>query len=106
MFRVEKHLSKGLWAAGSQALQLSYGIVAILLIVRTLPSEEFGSYILSQGIVRIIVMIGGALVYRHMVRELSVEDWDPKIPLNAFALSFLFNLADIVPFIFFSKLLS
>lgn len=106
MFRVEKHLTKGLWAAGSQALQLSYGIVAILLIVRTLPSEEFGSYILSQGIVRIIVMIGGALVYRHMVRELSVEDWDPKIPLNAFALSFLFNLAAIVPFILFSKLLS
>jgi len=103
MFRVDKHLNKGLWAAGTQIIQLAYGIVAIFLIVKALPSEEFGSYVLSQGIVRIIVLVGGALVYRHMVRELSREDWDPKIPINAFALSFIFNLIAIIPFILFGK---
>jgi len=106
MFRVDKHLDKGLWAAGSQILQLAYGIAAIFLIVKALPREEFGSYILSQGIVRIIVMVGGALVYRHMVRELSVEGWDPIIPINAFALSFLFNLIAVAPFIVFGKQIS
>lgn len=106
MFRVDKFINKGLWAAASQIIQLVYGIGAIFLIVKALPSEEFGTYILSQGIVRIIVMVGSALVYRHMVRELSVNDWDPKIPVNAFALSFLFNLIAIIPFIYFSDQLS
>ena len=106
MFRVDKYINVGLWAAASQIIQLVYGIAAIFLIVKALPSEEFGSYILSQGIVRIIVMVGSALVYRHMVRELSVDDWDPKIPINAFVLSFLFNLIAIMPFIYYSDLLS
>jgi len=106
MFRVDKFINKGLWAAASQIIQLVYGIAAIFLIVKALPSEEFGTYILSQGIVRIIVMVGSALVFRHMVRELSVNDWDPKIPVNAFALSFLFNLIAIIPFIYFSDQLS
>ena len=106
MFRVDKYIDKGLWAAGSQLLYLVYGVIAIFLVVRVLPQEEFGLYILSQGIVQFVVMISGSMVYNYMVRELSVVDWDPVLPFNSFVLSLSFHIVIFAPFIYLSDQIS
>ena len=106
MFRVDKYIDKGLWAAGSQLLYLVYGIIAIFLVVKVLPQEEFGSYILSQGIVQFVAMTSSSMVYNYMVRELSVDDWDPLLPFNSFVLSLAFHIVIFAPFIYFSDQIS
>ena len=99
--RIEKHLSKGIWAIGAQLLQLAYGVAAIFLVLRTLPADEFGSYVLAQGMVQFITLISVAMVYRYMIRELSKDDWEPLLPYNSFLLSMLMNLVIIAPIFYF-----
>ena len=101
MFRVDKFIDKGLWAVGSQLLYLVYGVIAIFLVVRVLPQDEFGSYVLAQGMVQFITLISVALVYNYMVREMSKDDWEPSLPYNSFLLSLLMNLILIAPIFYF-----
>lgn len=82
-------------------LQLLYGVAALFLIVKVLPSEEFGSYVLAQGIVQFITLVSGAMVNRFMVRELSKDDWEALIPFNSLLLSFFLSAVIIVPIIIF-----
>jgi len=87
-------------------LQLAYGVAAIFLIVRTLPADEFGSYVLAQGVVQFISLISVAMVYRYMIRELSKDDWEPLLPYNSLLLSLLLNLIIIAPIFYFRSQLA
>ena len=99
--RIEQHLSKGSWATAAQLFQLVYGVAAVFLIIRVISPNEFGSYVLAQGIIQIISMVGGATVYRQMVRELSKESWDRSLPANSFLLSLLLQSLLLAPFYLF-----
>lgn len=87
-------------------LHLLYGVAALFLIVKVLPSEEFGSYVLAQGIVQFITLVSGAMVNRFMVRELSKDDWEELIPFNSLLLSFFMSAVIIVPIIRFKSPIS
>ena len=76
-------------------------MAAIFLVVRTLPADEFGSYVLAQGMVQFITLISVAMVYRYMIREMSKDDWEPLLPYNSFLLSMLMNLILIAPIFYF-----
>jgi len=81
--------------------QLLYGVAALFLIVKVLPPEEFGSYVLAQGLVQFITLVSGAMVYRFLIRELSRENWDATIPFNSLILAILLNVIVIVPIVIF-----
>jgi len=76
-------------------------VAAIFLVVRVLPANEFGSYVLAQGMVQFISLISAAMVYRYMIREMSKDDWEPLLPYNSLLLSLLLNLMIIIPIYYF-----
>lgn len=45
-----KHLSKGIWGIADKGLPMIYGVAYVLLVIRVLPEEEFGSFVLVQEI--------------------------------------------------------
>ena len=82
-------------------LQLAYFAVAIFLVVAVLPADEFGAYVLAQGMVQFITLISVAMVYRYMIREMSKDDWEPLLPYNSFLISLALNLIIIIPIYYF-----
>ena len=76
---------------------MAYFAAAIFFVVRVLPADEFGAYVLAQGMVQFITLISVALVYRYMIREMSKDDWEPLLPYNSFLISLTLNLIIIIP---------
>jgi len=82
-------------------LQLAYFAAAIFLVVRVLPADEFGAYVLAQGLVQFITLISVALAYRYMIREMSKDDWEPLLPYNSFLISLLLNMIIMISIYYF-----
>lgn len=49
-----KHLGKGVWGLADKALPVVYGVAFVVLVIRVLPEEEFGNFVLIQEIFLII----------------------------------------------------
>lgn len=87
-------------------LQILYGVAALFLIVKVLPSEEFGSYVLAQGLVQFITLVSGGMVHRFLIRELSKDNWEELIPFNSLLLSLFLSMVIIVPILLFNSSIS
>jgi O-antigen/teichoic acid export membrane protein len=84
--RLIDHFSKGAWAFADKSLPLAYSIGAILLIIRVLPKEEYGLYILIQGITLMLVNLSTAFHFVPMVKYTSETPEDRSLPTIGFVL--------------------
>ena len=49
-----KHIGKSLWGVADKALPVVYGFGYVILVIRVLPEEEFGNFVLLQEIFLIL----------------------------------------------------
>ena len=66
-----RHLEKGLWAFADKALPAVYGILFMLLVIRILPIEEYGSYLLFQTVFLLIGALANSLAIQPMLKYVA-----------------------------------
>ncbi len=104
---IGKHLSKGIWGLADKALPVFYGIGYVLLVIRVLPEEEFGNFVLIQEIFLIVSGLATAFALQPLVKFCSEAEADDRSNISA---SLLFNgaftVAASLPFLAGAETLS
>ncbi len=85
---IGKHLSKGIWGLADKALPVVYGVGYVLLVIRVLPEEEFGNFVLIQEIFLIVSGLATAFALQPLVKFCSEAEADDRSNISA---SLLFN---------------
>ncbi len=63
-----RHLDKGFWALADKSLPALYGIGSLFLIVRILPEQEYGAFVIAQTILLLALNIGQALAFQPLTK--------------------------------------
>lgn len=63
-----KHLNKGIWGAADKALPVVYGFGYVVLVIRVLPKEEFGNFVLIQELFLIISGLAMAFALQPLLK--------------------------------------
>ncbi|MDI6804614.1 MAG: oligosaccharide flippase family protein [Bacteroidota bacterium] len=63
-----RHISKGLWAFADKALPAFYGIGYIFLVIRVLPQNEFGAFIIIQTIFVVVSTMSFSLALQPLIK--------------------------------------
>ena len=71
-----KHLTKSLWALADKALPVVYGIGYVYLVIRVLPEEEFGNFVLFQEIFLILSSLAAALALQPLLKFAAEDTQD------------------------------
>ena len=66
-----KHIGKGLWGIADKALPVVYGISYIVLVIRVLPEEEFGNFVLIQEV--FLIITGFAMAFSFAVELVNLK---------------------------------
>jgi len=82
--RLTDHLSKGAWAFADKSLPLAYSIPAILLIIRVLPKEEYGFFVLIQSIMLMLANLSTSFSLVPMVKFASESKDDGSLATMGF----------------------
>lgn len=93
-----KYLKQGIWGLADKALPVFYGLAYVVLVIRVLPEEEFGNFVLIQEIFLIISALATGFALQPLLKfaaELNVQHRE------VVGAAFLMNLA----FIFLSSIL-
>ena len=98
-----KHLTKGIWGLADKALPVVYGLGYVWLVIRVLPEEEFGNFVLVQEIFLIISGLATAFALQPLLKFSSESNADLRQIVSA---SLLLNGAFIVAASLFVVLLS
>ncbi len=69
-----KHLGKGIWGLADKLLPVIYGLAYVLLVIRVLPEEEFGNFVLIQEIFLIITGLATALALQPLLKFIAEEN--------------------------------
>lgn len=88
-----KHLGKGIWGLADKGLPVLYGIAFVVLVVRVLPEEEFGNFVLVQEIFLIISGLAQGFALQPLLKFASEEDVESDGIISAgFMLNAIFTL--------------
>jgi O-antigen/teichoic acid export membrane protein len=68
-----KHLRTGIWGLAGKALPVAYGLGYVVLVIRVLPEEEFGTYVVLQEIFLILTGLATALALQPLLKFASEE---------------------------------
>lgn len=68
-----KHLDKGIWAVADKFLPVLYGLGYVLLVIRVLPEEEFGDFVLVQEVFLIISALATAFALQPLLKFASED---------------------------------
>lgn len=71
-----KHIGKSLWGIADKALPVVYGFGYVYLVIRVLPEEEFGNFVLLQEIFLIISGLATAVALQPMLKFASEDTQD------------------------------
>jgi O-antigen/teichoic acid export membrane protein len=63
-----KHLGKGLWGLADKGLPVIYGLGFVFLVIRVLPEEEFGNFVLVQEIFLVISGFAAAFALQPLLK--------------------------------------
>jgi len=83
-----KHLGKGIWGLADKALPVVYGLAYVVLVIRVLPAEEFGNFVLIQEIFLVISGLATAFALQPLLKFAAEGADDLKqvigaaLPLN------------------------
>jgi O-antigen/teichoic acid export membrane protein len=69
-----KHLGKGLWGLADKVLPVVYGLGYVILVIRVLPEEEFGNFVLVQEIFLVISGLATAFALQPMLKFAAEKD--------------------------------
>lgn len=69
-----KHLAKGIWGLADKALPVVYGIGYVWLVIRVLPEEEFGNFVLVQEVFLVISGFATAFALQPLLKFSSEEN--------------------------------
>ena len=69
-----KYLAKGAWGLADKALPVVYGIGYVWLVIRVLPEEEFGNFVLVQEIFLVISGLATAFALQPLLKFSSEEN--------------------------------
>ena len=87
-----KHIGKSLWGMADKALPVVYGFGYVYLVIRVLPEEEFGNFVLLQEIFLILSGLSTALALQPMLKFAAEETGDAAGVIGA---GMLMNIAFI-----------
>ncbi len=90
-----KHLSKGIWGLADKALPVVYGVAYVVLVIRVLPEEEFGNFVLIQEIFLIVTGLAMAFALQPLLKFGAEENTNQRSILSA---ALLLNIAFILIF--------
>jgi O-antigen/teichoic acid export membrane protein len=71
-----KHLGKGIWGIADKSLPVLYGLAYVLLVIRVLPEEEFGDFVLVQEVFLIISALATAFALQPLLKFGAEEGVD------------------------------
>lgn len=78
-----RHLSKGLWGFAGKTLPVIYGLGYVLLVIRVLPEEEFGIWVLIQEIFLLISGLATAFALNPLLKFVAEESHDHRGTVTA-----------------------
>ncbi|RPH33049.1 hypothetical protein EHM92_08410, partial [bacterium] len=87
-----KHLGKGIWGLADKALPVIYGLGYVVLVIRVLPAEEFGNFVLIQEIFLVISGLAAAFALQPLLKFAAEGGDNPKEVISA---ALLLNIAFI-----------
>ena len=88
-----KHLGKGIWGLADKGLPVLYGVAFVVLVIRVLPEEEFGNFVLVQEIFLIISGLAQGFALQPLLKFAAEESTDNRGIVNAgFMLNGAFTL--------------
>jgi lipopolysaccharide exporter len=88
-----KHLGKGLWGIADKALPVVYGVAFVVLVIRVLPEEEFGNFILVQEIFLILSNLAAAFALHPLLKFASEDRPDHRHVIGS---ALLLNVAFVI----------
>ena len=98
-----KHLGKGLWGFADKVLPAFYGVAFMFLVIRVLPSDEYGAYFLFQTIFTLVASLAFSLSIQPMLKYVA-EGVDAKsISSTAMTMMILFLIITVGLLLLFSK---
>jgi O-antigen/teichoic acid export membrane protein len=65
------HLQKGFWAFADRALPAVYGVLFMFLVIRILPDEEYGSFLLFQTVFLLMSALASSLAIQPMLKYVA-----------------------------------
>jgi O-antigen/teichoic acid export membrane protein len=88
-----KYLGKGLWGLADKVLPVVYGLGYVLLVIRVLPEEEFGNFVLVQEVFLVISGLSTAFALQPMLKFAAEKDSNfVEIARAGMVLNLLFTL--------------
>ncbi len=88
-----KYLGKGIWGLADKGLPVIYGVAFVVLVIRVLPEEEFGNFVLVQEIFLIISGLAQGFALQPLLKFAAEENAESSGLINAgFMLNALFTL--------------
>lgn len=78
-----KHLRTGIWGLAGKTLPVAYGLGYVLLVIRVLPEEEFGNFVLLQEIFLILTGLATAIALQPLLKFASEEGGTEKGVMGA-----------------------
>ena len=69
-----KYLAKGIWGLADKALPVVYGVGYVWLVIRVLPEEEFGNFVLVQEVFLVISGLATAFALQPLLKFSSEEN--------------------------------
>ncbi|MBI5216664.1 MAG: oligosaccharide flippase family protein [Ignavibacteriae bacterium] len=73
-----KHITKGIWAFADKALPAIYGVAYIFLVIRVLPEQEYGAFVIVQTLFAFVTALGFALAFQPFTKfAAETEDYGP-----------------------------
>jgi O-antigen/teichoic acid export membrane protein len=79
---IGKYLGKGIWGLADKGLPVLYGLGFVLLVIRVLPEEEFGNFILVQEIFLVISGLTTAFALQPLLKYASEVGTDQQEALT------------------------
>ncbi|HCV44266.1 MAG TPA: hypothetical protein DGH68_12330 [Bacteroidetes bacterium] len=88
-----KHLDKGIWGLADKGLPVFYGVAFVVLVIRVLPEEEFGNFVLVQEIFLIISGLAQGFALQPLLKFVAEEKAESRGIVSAgFMLNAVFTL--------------
>ena len=85
-----KHIGKGVWAFADKALPAIYGIGFIFLVIRVLPENEYGAFVIIQTIFTIVNALGFSLAHQPLTKFAAETEENGSFIAVSLVLSFFY----------------
>jgi O-antigen/teichoic acid export membrane protein len=87
-----KHIGKGLWGFADKSLAVLYGLGFIFLVIRVIPEQEYGSFVIIQAIFTLITALSTSFALQPLIKFAAETENYGSVTTTSFLLHFGFLL--------------